>query len=402
MPQASTAVPQDPSAPHVDSLVVSTPRILCISMSALNRDARVLRQIDALARHGEVTTVGYGPAPQAATTHLQIEDGLHSLPRSPWGVARLATRRMRSVELSASGLSRARELIGDQRFDLVVANDARALPLAHAVALGAPVWADMHEWAAEEFSHVTSWRLLVGPLMEHLCQEYLPRSAAVTTVCQPLAELYTQHYGMPCEVVTNAGPWRDLAPQPVTDDVIKLVSSGAAIRGRNLEMLVEATLEVPQCTLDLYLVPAADGGKYLEELTELAGGSSRVTLHEPVAPDQLPRTLNRFDVGVFCMPPININAKYGLPNKLFDFVQARLAQAIGPLQEMARIVEENDLGVVSEDFTKESFVMALQKLTPDSVRAAKQSAHEHALDLSSERDLAVVDGIVTRLLPPVS
>lgn len=367
-------------------------------MSALNRDARVLRQIDALARHGEVTTVGYGGAPANATTHLQIEDGLQSLPRSPWGVARLATRRLHSVELAASGLQRARELIGEQHFDLVVANDARALPLAHAVAHGAPVWADMHEWAAEEFSHVLSWRLLVGPLMEHLCREYLPQSAAVTTVCRPLAELYTETYGTACEVVTNAGPWRDLEPQPLEDGVIRLVSSGAAIRGRNLEMLIEATLEVPDCTLDLYLVPAADGGKYLAELSELAGGSGRVTLRDPVAPAALPAILNQYDVGVFCMPPININAKFGLPNKLFDFVQARLAQAIGPLQEMARIVRENDLGVVSSDFTKESFVAALRELTPERVRAAKRASHEHARDLSSERDLEVVDGIVTRLL----
>jgi hypothetical protein len=377
---------------------VSSPRILCISLSPLTRDARVLRQIDALARHGEVTTVGYGPKPPAATAHLQVEDDLNSLPRTPFGVARLAARRLHAVELAAPGLQRGRELIGDQRFDLVVANDARALPLAHAVAHGAPVWADMHEWAAQEFSHVTSWRLLIGPLMEHVCREYLPQSAAVTTVCEPLAQRYTEHYGSPCEVVRNAGPWRDLQPTPLEPGRIRLVHSGAAIRGRNLEMLVQATLEVPECTLDLFLVPAADGGRYLAELTALAGGSGRVTIHDPVAPAELPSTLNRFDVGAFCMPPININAEYALPNKFFDFVQARLAHAVGPAPEMARLVREYDLGVVSADFSKEAFVAALRELDPDAVRAGKLASHEHARDLSSERDLAVVDALVTRLL----
>ncbi|NNM46408.1 glycosyltransferase family 4 protein [Knoellia sp. DB2414S] len=377
---------------------VSAPRILCISLSPLTRDARVLRQIDALARHGEVTTVGYGPAPAAATEHLQVEDSLNSLPRTPLGVLKLATRRLHSAELDAPGLRRGLELVGDRTFDLVVANDARSLPLAHRVARGAPVWADMHEWAAEEFSHVRTWRLLVGPLMEHVCREYLPRSAAVTTVCEPLADRYTEHYGVPCEVIRNAGPWRDLAPTPVADDRIRLVHSGAAIRGRNLEMLIEATLELPQCTLDLYLVPAADGGRYLAELERLAGGSDRITIHDPVAPADLPATLNAYDVGAFCMPPINVNAEYALPNKFFDFVQARLAHAVGPAPEMARLVRHYDLGVVSTDFDKDSFVTALKGLDAASVRAGKQASHEHAHDLSSERDVLVVDGIVERLL----
>ncbi|MFQ6172017.1 hypothetical protein ACK8HX_10450 [Oryzobacter sp. R7] len=382
---------------------MSAPRILAISLSPLTRDARVLRQVDALARHGEVTTVGYGPAPAAATRHLEVGAGLNSLPRTPLGVAGLAARRLHAVELSAPGLRRGLELVetelgGSGRFDLVVANDARSLPLAHRVARGAPVWADMHEWAAEEFSHVLTWRLLVGPLMEHVCREYLPASAAVTTVCEPLAERYTEHYGVACEVVRNAGPWRDLTPSPADPARIRLVHSGAAIRGRNVEMLVEATLAVPSCTLDLYLVPAADGGRYLAELSRLAGGSDRITIHDPVAPAELPATLNRYDVGAFCMPPINVNAEYALPNKFFDFVQARLAHAVGPAPEMARLVREHGLGVVSADFSTEAFVAALRTLDPQAVRAGKEASHRHARALSSEADLQVVDGIVTRLL----
>ena len=375
------------------------PRILCISLSPLTRDARVLRQIDVLARHGEVTTLGYGPRPPAATAHLQVADDLNSLPRTPLGVAKLATRRLRSVEMDAPAVRRGLELVGDQRFDLVVANDARALPLAHRVAQGAPVWADLHEWAAAEFSHVASWRLLIGPLMERLCRVYLPQSAAVTTVCEPLAERYTLDYGVPCRVVRNAGVWQDLAPSPLEAGRIRLVHSGAAIRGRNLEMLIRATLAVEGCSLDLYLVPAADGGRYLAELRGLAGDSGAITFHDPVAPAELPRTLNRFDVGAFCMPPININAEYALPNKFFDFVQARLAHAVGPAPEMARLVREYGLGVVSEDFSVESFTEALRSLDPLAVQAGKDASHRHARDLSSESDVATIDAIVSGLLP---
>lgn len=380
---------------------MTKPRILCISLSPIRRDARVLRQVRVLAEHGDVTTLGYGEQPEGTAEHLQVDDGLNSLPRTVRGVALLATRRLKAAELAAPAIQRGLQLLGDRRFDLVVANDARALPLAHAVAHGAPVWADMHEWAAEEFSHVLVWRLLVAPLMDHACREYLPRCAAVTTVCEPLAQRYQERYGPPVQVVRNAGPWRDLQPTPLEDGRIRLVHSGGAVRGRNIETLIRSTLALPQCTLDLYLVAAEDGGRYLRELGELAQGSDRITIHPPVPPAELPATMNRYDVGVFCMPPINVNAEYALPNKFFDFVQARLAHAVGPAQEMRRLVESHHLGVVSADFSDEAFTEALRQLTPERVWAGKQASHENARLLSSEADEAVEHRILERLLDGV-
>jgi hypothetical protein len=383
--------------------VSRAPRILSVSYSDITRDARVLRQVDVLARHGEVTTLGYGEQPPAATHHLQVPTGLASLPQTPTGVARLAARRLVSAEMAAPGLAAGRRLVADEKatrggFDLVVSNDARALPLAHEAAAGAPVWADMHEWAAEEFSHVTTWRLLVAPLMDHLCNVYLPRSAAVTTVCDSLAERYTQRYGVECAVVRNAGPWVDLTPTPVRDGLVRVTHSGGAVRGRNIEMLIDAVKALPHCTLDLFLVPAADGGRYLKELTQRAGGCDRVTLRDPVAPAQLPYALNEFDVGAFCMPPINVNAEFALPNKFFDFVQARLAQAVGPAREMARLVREHELGVVSADFGVDAFVTALRSLDRAAIDQAKRASHAAAHELSSARDVAVSDAIIERLL----
>jgi len=65
---------------------------------------------------------------------------------------------------------------------------------------------------------------------------------------------------------------------------------------------------------------------------------------------------------------------------------------------MARLVREYDLGVVSDDFGKDSFVAALRRLDPAAVAAGKEASHRHAHDLSSERDLEVVEGLVCRLL----
>jgi hypothetical protein len=378
---------------------VARPRILCVSFSPIIRDARVLRQIGVLAQLGEVTTIGYGEQPPGSTRHLEIDAARNSLPRRPLGVLKLATRQLRSAELAAPAAQQALELAAGVEADLVVSNDARALPVAHRLARGAPVWADMHEWAAEEFSHDRVWRTFVAPLMAHNCATYLPRSAAVTTVCDALAEKYDATYGVRSVVVRNAGPWVDLTPSPVDEDHLRLVHSGGAQAGRYIDLLIRATLALgPRFSLDLFLVPGGDGGRHLAYLRELAAGSEQVRFHDPVAPAELPFAMNACDVGVFCMPPINVNARYALPNKFFDFVQARLAVAVGPAEEMARLTEKLGLGPVSADFSEAAFTDALGRLDAEAVRAFKAASHEHAHDLSSERDEQVERDLVSRLL----
>src|SRR5687768_3614226 len=107
------------------------PRILCISFSDIKADARVLRQLDVLAEFGDVTTLGYGDKPDAAAEHLRIDSALPSLPQTLAGVALLAVRSYKHLELKAPAVRAAADLVAGRTFDLVVANEARALPLAH-------------------------------------------------------------------------------------------------------------------------------------------------------------------------------------------------------------------------------------------------------------------------------
>lgn len=375
------------------------PRILCISLSTIERDARVLRQISVLAEGAEVTTVGYGDAPLNSTHHIRIPDTLASLPQTPLGVLKLAVRAHRSVELEAPAVAYAARALDGLEFDLIVSNDARVLALAHSVARGAPVWADMHEWAPEERTHVLSWRLLVAPFMTALCRRYLPRSAAVTTVCDSIADLYRSTFGVTPMVMRNSSPWLDLSPSAPDGDRVRLVHSGGAVHGRSLETMIEAVKRLDdRFTLDLYLVPANDGGRYLAHLVELAEGNSRIRFRDPVPPAALPETLNNYDVGVFWIPPTHTNARLTLPNKFFDYVQARLAVAVGPTIEMSRLVEQFELGVVSDGFTVDDCIRSLMTLTPASIAAAKRAADVASPQLSFEVDAAVARGIVTRLV----
>ena len=377
----------------------SRPRILTISFSPLARDARVLRQIAVLGEFGDVTTVGYGSAPAGAAAHIEIPAGLPSLPQTVTGVMLLAMHAHRAAEFAAPALKHARDALAGERFDVVVANDARALPVAFEAAQGAPVWADLHEWAPEEQSHILSWRLLVAPLMTWLCRTYLPRAAAVTTVSPLIAELYDKDFGVRTEVVRNARPFVQLTPTPLETGRIRLVHSGVAVPERCIESLIDATLQLDdRFSLDLFLV-AADDDPYRRQLVERAQGSDRITFHAPVTPDALPAALNRFDLGVYLLTPTTTNHRFMLPNKFFDFVQSRVGVVFGPAIEIDQLIAEHGLGRTVPGFRSADLVQTLTALTAEQVADFKRHADAAARTLSSEVDAETQREILRRLIP---
>lgn len=377
---------------------MTEPAILCISLSQLTRDARVLRQISVLREHGKVTTVGFGPAPDGVDEHIRVPEGLSTLPQTPKGVLKLGLRRLHSVELEAPAVAFARNALRGKRYDLVVANEARILALAFAVAGDAPVWGDMHEWAPGERDHDKRWKLLVAPLMDHLCREYLPRCAAVTTVSRGIAAEYDRVYGVHTELVRNARPFEELSPGPVAPGgQVRLVHSGGAEPSRNLTTIIDAARALPSTTLDLYLVVGGDRS-YLQFLKDRAAGEPRIRFHDPVKPHELPRTLNAYDVGVHSIPPINFNMENALPNKVFDFLQARIAMVVSPNPEMAEFVRDHGLGEVAGGYDLPSLTAAITRLTPERIAAAKRAADENDRTLSSDTDVATSHRIVSRLL----
>lgn len=374
--------------------------ILVISFSDIPKDARVLRQLSVVKEFGHVTTLAYGTKAIWADEHLQIDSSLPSLPQTPVGVAALAAHRFRAAEKLIPAARRGRELVGDRKFDALVSNDARALPLAMQIAGDhTPVWADLHEWAPEERTHVWSWKVLVAPLMRSICAHYLPHTAAQTTVGGEIAKLYHQHYGVKPLVMRNAPAWQSLVPSEVEPDRIRLVHSGSAVPGRSIEKMIQAVLQLDdRFTLDFYLTSAGDGGKYLRELKNIARHDPRIVFNDPVKPSKLPRTLNAYDVGIFWIPPFNTNARLTLPNKLFDFVQARLAVAVGPSVEMANVVEKYGLGVVSQGYEASDIENTLSSLTCECVRDFKARADLHAQELSFDHEAEVAREILKRML----
>jgi hypothetical protein len=83
---------------------------------------------------------------------------------------------------------------------------------------------------------------------------------------------------------------------------------------------------------------------YYDYLVKIFRKFKHIHFIDTVTFSEIPQTLNEYDLGIFLLEPKNFN--YGLPNKLFEFIQVRLAITIGHSIEMAKIIKLYDLGVV--------------------------------------------------------
>ncbi len=359
--------------------------ILIVSFSMIQSDPRVMRQIRLLEGKYRVTVAGYGRAPDAQVEFIALERQPRSvLLKSFWALQLLAGLYERYYWSQQQILVCLRRLAG-RRFDLVIANDVSSLPLALSVAGGAPVMIDSHEYSPREFEDQWLWRRLFGRYADYLCRHYLPQVASMTTVCEGISREYQRVYGVPSTVVHNAPVFHDLQPEPVNGGHIRLIHHGAAIRSRHLEVMIEMVGFLDErFTLDFMLV--ASDQRYLEELRAQVRDQPRIRFLEPVPMPEICRALNNYDIGVFLLPPVNFNYQHALPNKFFEFVQARLAIAIGPSPEMANILSKHKLGIVAQSFQPQALAQSLNALDDEDIMAFKRASHAAAHELSYAHD----------------
>lgn len=356
-----------------------------------------MRQVRALEDDYELCVLGHGPAPNAKVEYVQI----------PVRHVGLLVKALRGLQLLSHAFERVYwgrdfvqatlEALQGHRFDAVIANDVSALPVALRMARGAPVIFDAHEYAPREFENSPAWRIFLQRYTTWLCRTFLPQVRTAMTVCDGIAKEYQDQFGISCKVVYNSPAAQDLPVRPVDPARVRMIHHGVAVRARHLELMIDMVHLLDQrFTLDLMLVNSDP--RYIDELQRRAAGNPRICFREPVPMEQIAATINDYDIGVFLLPPVNFNYRHALPNKFFEFIQARLAIAVGPSPEMARLVSQWKMGIVSPNFRPASLAHMLNALTAADIETMKRQSAEAAKNLHAGVAAEQLRGLVASTL----
>lgn len=360
--------------------------ILTIAFSDLARDPRVRRQIRFLGKTYHIVAAGYADPQIAGVRFVPITTRAKSRAGQLYSLWQLATRQYNTYYWRQHHVLDAYNNLSPVAANVIIANDIDTLPLALRLAQQqrARVLFDAHEYAPKQFEDRWQWRIQWQRFMTYLCQHYIPHADAMTTVCRGIADQYERDTGIRPTLVLNAPDYVDLAPRlrPEQEPHIRMIHHGAAIGSRRIEHMIETMGYLDErFTLDLLLVPRTPS--YLEKLQHMANRFAQVRILPPVSFNELIPFSHEYDIGLFLIEPVNFNYRHALPNKFFEFIQARLALAIGPAPEMAAIVHKHDCGVVADDFSPRAMARALMQLDHARINHYKQQSHAIAETMSS-------------------
>jgi hypothetical protein len=376
--------------------------VLVTSLSDLGKDPRVDRQIDFLRGDHRVIAAGLGPPAYEDVEYLPLSPvrGLTAGERLRGAASRVLRllRAHRWAYWMDPEHGRWRKLLASSGAEAIVVNDLITLPLALAVAAGRPVVLDAHEYAPVEWETSRAWRMLMRPHVRWICRTHLPRVASMMAVSLEIASRYERDSGVSARVVTNAPRFEELEPSEV-GETVRLVHFGWPDPMRRLGDTIEAMrlLKGPY-SLDLLLITPESMRAELRDLQRLAGEDPRIRFLDPVPMRELPRFANRYDIGVHMLPPATFNQRFALPNKFFEYIQARIVPAIGPSPEMAAILERWDCGIVADDYTPQALATAIAGTTPERLMELKRNADRAAHELNAERNRGIVLDVVSEAL----
>jgi glycogen synthase len=369
-------------------------RIALLCISPLQHDSRVLRHAALLAHAGyQVRIFAQGPLPASPPTPVTVLPGPGSDARVRLGmVLRQAPASLLPISADAlywgslTKLAARRELL---RFspDLVIANDWRALPVAHAAkqACNARIIYDSHEFASEEFADSWRWRLLARRHVIRIEERYIREADAVVTVSDGIADALATRYGLARPIViSNTPAWQETAFRP-TGTSVTVLYHGAIVPRRGLETLIESVSLWP-AAFRLVIRGPAQGG-FDQHLRTLAGGlGERVTFAPAVPPDQVVPSAAQADIGIFLLSNSTTHARFAMPNKIFEYIQAGLMVISSDLPEIRKVVESAGCGLLLDQDTPQAIAACLARLDPAHIDACKRAALGRAKDLNFEAE----------------
>lgn len=225
--------------------------------------------------------------------------------------------------------------------DMIWANDTDTLLACGWVARlrGKKLWMDVHELFPEVPELVG--RNKVKRVWEWIERKWMPRIDGGCTVCESIAEYYKSLYGVDLRVVRNVPTHRDYGESYAKSGKM-LLYQGAVNDGRGVDWMIEA-MEY----LKGYELMIAGVGDEYEKMQQLAASKpwhEQIKFKGRLTPDALFELSKQADLGLVLLANKGLSYYYSLPNRIGDFVQAKVPVLATNFPEIRRIVDRYGVG----------------------------------------------------------
>lgn len=254
---------------------------------------------------------------------------------------------------------------------------------------------DSHEYFTEVPELVN--RPKVQKVWKRIEEYVVPKLPEMITVCKSIADMFHEKYGIDVHVIRNI-PMRKMLPSPATREevgldpekhILLLQGSGINIH-RGSEELVEAMRYLDDC--QLVIIGGGDVLPILKEKVAQNHWDEKVMFFPRMPYQKMMAITQLAELGFTLDKDTNLNYRFSLPNKLFDYIQAGVPVVASHLVEIERIVRNYNIGTFVENHDPQSIAETIENALndKDSLALWKQNLTIAARELCWENEEKVL------------
>ncbi len=290
-----------------------------------------------------------------------------------------------------------------RKADVLVSNDLDTLLANYSAKLFKPktrLVYDSHEY----FTEVPELQgRFAKKVWEKIEAFIFPKLTTIYTVNTSIADLYQKKYGKILYVVRNVSPlWQvtNLLSKKelnLPEDKPLIILQGAGI---NVDRGGEEAVAAMQYIENGYLIIVGDGDvvPQLKEYVQKHQLSHKVYFYGKQPYLRMMNYTYHASIGLTLDKDTNINYRYSLPNKLFDYIHTRTAVVCTPLVEIKRIVEHYQVGEVLEQLTPQILAQKINSLleNPELLKHYQDNCLAAKEQLNWQNETAVLKQIYSK------
>jgi glycosyltransferase involved in cell wall biosynthesis len=291
------------------------------------------------------------------------------------------------------------------RSDLLVANDLDTLLPNYIISRikSIPIVYDSHEYFTElpeiQNRHFVKW------FWSSIEKYIFPRLKYVMTVSEPIASAYEQKYKVKVSLVrnlsTNADHVNKYTKQElnISEGDLLLIIQGTGI---NIDKGAEELIDAVNCStgVTLLIVGSGDVVSKLKIQVDNYKIPDKVRFYPSVSWENLIKFTKSADIGMSLEKDTNLNYRYSLPNKFFDYIAAGIPVIASDLPETGKIIKENNFGLILSSVTPIVIKEALEEIksNPGRLLELKTNAASASKKLNWENEKKKVIEFYNKIL----
>tara|TARA_B100000161_G_scaffold133311_1_gene94493 strand:- start:722 stop:1852 length:1131 start_codon:yes stop_codon:yes gene_type:complete len=354
--------------------------IAVISFSDLENDSRVKRQIDLISNNFNVITIGFGSY-RRSLDHLQINNK-NCFFKKLFFLFLIITRRYKTYFKIRFEFKKIIEFINKYKVSCYILNDSNSWPFAEYLQNKKYI-IDAHEYSLDELSDNNLWRLIFKPLKKWSAQ-YIINSHARFSVEKNICAKWEKATKKEFILLRNCSSYSQIRITNNKNKIFKIIHHGIAEPSRKIENMIHAIGECGKSYKGTFYLKS-NNKEYLNYIIKISK-KNNVEILEPINENLLINEGNKFDIGIMSIYPSNLNYKYCLPNKLFQFIQSRIPIISGPTPSIKKIIEKYDIGKVAKSFEIHDISETIKTLTKYDIKRMKINCDLAAKELCWEKE----------------